>query len=82
TREEAIVPKARQGVEATEEGYRQGKFGLLDVLLSQRALFDTKKQLLDTFARHYAAKVEMERYTGQSPYVDADAASPIEGATP
>ncbi len=81
TLEESILPKARQAFEATEEGYRQGKFGLLDVLLSQRALFDTKKQLLDTFARHYAAKVEMERYTGQSPYVDADAASPIEGAT-
>ena len=81
TLDEEILPKAQQAFGATQEGYRQGKFGLLDVLLSQRALFDTKKELLDTFARHYGAKVELERYTGQSVYGEADATSPIEGAT-
>ena len=65
----------------TQEGYRQGKFGLIDVLLSQRALFDMKKELLETFARHYAAKVEMERYTGQSVLADSGVAGPTEEAT-
>jgi len=81
TLDEQILPKAQQAFEATQEGYRQGKFGLLDVLLSQRALFEAKKELLETYARHYGAKVEMERYTGHSAYVDTDVASPIEGAT-
>jgi cobalt-zinc-cadmium efflux system outer membrane protein len=81
TIEEEILPKAQQAFELTQEGYRQGKFGLLDVLLSQRALFDMKKELLDTFARHYEAKVEMERYTGQSVHADFGVASPIEEAT-
>lgn len=81
TLEEEILPKAQQAFELTQEGYRQGKFGLLDVLLSQRALFDMKKELLETFARHYEAKVEMERYTGQSVHADSSVASPIEEAT-
>ncbi len=82
TLDEQILPKAQQAFEATQEGYRQGKFGLLDVLLSQRALFEVKKELLETYARHYRAKVELERYTGHSAYVDTDVASPIEEATP
>jgi cobalt-zinc-cadmium efflux system outer membrane protein len=82
TLEEAILPKAQQAFEATQEGYRQGKFGLVDVLLSQRALFDAREELLETFARHHEAKVELERFTGQSVGVEADAASPIEEAKP
>ena len=78
--EETILPKAQQAFESTQEGYRQGKFGLVDVLLSQQALFDTKRELLDTFARHHGARLELERYTGQSIYLDADVVSPIEGA--
>ncbi len=77
-----MLPKAQQAFEATQEGYRQGKFGLVDVLLSQRALFDAREELLETFARHHEAKVELERFTGQSVGVEADAASPIEEAKP
>lgn len=81
TLNEQMLPKAQQAFEATQEGYRQGKFGLLDVLLSQRALFEAKKEQLEIYARHYRAKVKMERYTGYSVYVESDVLDPIMGAT-
>ncbi|NUM55216.1 MAG: TolC family protein [Candidatus Hydrogenedentes bacterium] len=81
TLEEVILPKAQDAFDATQEGYRQGKFGLVDVLLSQRALFDAKRELLETVGRHYDAKVEMERYTGQAVNDGVAPANPAEGVT-
>jgi cobalt-zinc-cadmium efflux system outer membrane protein len=61
-----VLPKAQEAFEATNEGYLQGKFGLLDVLFAQRSLFDARSQLLDAQSRYYQYLADVERLTGQS----------------
>ncbi|MCP4643892.1 MAG: TolC family protein [bacterium] len=60
-----ILPKAQDAFDRTEEGYRQGKFGYLDVLDVQRTLFDLRYRLLDAFASYHLAAVDVERLIGQ-----------------
>lgn len=64
TLREEIVPGARRVFEATSEGYRQGKFSLLDVLDAQRTLFEAKGQYIDALAAYHKAVAEVERLIG------------------
>lgn len=41
-----VLPAAQRAFEAATEGYRQGKFGYLEVLDAQRTLFDTRGRYL------------------------------------
>ena len=61
---EEIVPGARRVFEATSEGYRQGKFNLLDMLDAQRTLFEAKGQYIEALATYHKAVVEAERLIG------------------
>ena len=45
-----VVPTAQEAFDAVQEGYRAGKFGLLDVLIAQRALFDAQRQMTQSQA--------------------------------
>ena len=42
-----VVPAATEGFAAAEFGYRAGKFGLLELLDAQRALFEARQRQLD-----------------------------------
>jgi len=64
TLQEEIVPGARQVFEATSEGYRQGKFSLLDVLDAQRTLFEAQGQYIEALATYHKAVAEVERLIG------------------
>lgn len=60
-----VLPKAREVFDATNEGYRLGKFSLVEVLLSQHGLFDARARLLaaqSAYAQHW---VDLERLSGQ-----------------
>lgn len=59
-----VIPTAKEAFDAVQEGYRAGKFGLLDVLLAQRALFDAQRQLAQSQASFQQTIVEIERFTG------------------
>lgn len=62
--EGVLLPTAREAFEAVQEGYRQGKFGLIDVLQAERTLFDAERQLADARAEFQQTVVEIERITG------------------
>lgn len=60
-----VLPKAREAFDATNEGYRQGKFGLLEVLVAQRGLFEARSRMLDAQAAYAQQIVDIERLSGQ-----------------
>jgi len=59
-----LLPKATQTFEGVQEGYRQGKFALIDVLDAQRTLFDLRIQLLEETASYRLTLTELQRLTG------------------
>jgi cobalt-zinc-cadmium efflux system outer membrane protein len=59
-----VLPGAQRAFEATGEGYRQGKFTYLDVLDSQRTLFEVRAQYLDALEAYHKAVTELERIMG------------------
>ena len=59
-----VVPSALQIYEALNEGYRRGKFRLLDLLEARRSLAAAKLQYLDALVRLNAAKADLERLLG------------------
>lgn len=64
--EEGILPGARMAFDAVNEGYRIGKFGLLDVLDAQRTLFQARSQHLSVLVDYRIAVNDVERLTGES----------------
>lgn len=60
-----VLPKAREVFEANNEGYRQGKFGLLEVLVAQRGLFEARVRMLEAQAAYARHLVDIERLSGQ-----------------
>lgn len=61
---ETVVPTAKEAFDAVQEGYRAGKFGLLDVLVAQRSLFDAQRQMTQLQASFQKTVVDIERFTG------------------
>lgn len=59
-----IIPCATDTFEKTQEGYRQGKFGYLEVLEAERTLFDAREQYLDALTAYHTWRVRLERLTG------------------
>jgi cobalt-zinc-cadmium efflux system outer membrane protein len=59
-----VVPGAQRAFEAFREGYRQGKFGLLEVLDAQRTLFEAKGRYLEALTAYHQAGADMERLIG------------------
>jgi cobalt-zinc-cadmium efflux system outer membrane protein len=60
-----ILPGAQRAFDAASEGYRQGKFGLLDVLDAQRTLFEARGQYLEALTAYHQAVAEVERLIGE-----------------
>jgi outer membrane protein, heavy metal efflux system len=60
-----VLPAAQEAFDVATEGYRQGKFGFLDVLDAQRTLFDTKGQYLEALSAYHKAVAETERLIGE-----------------
>ncbi len=61
-----VLPGAQSAFDAENEGYREGKFGYLDVLDAQRTLFDAKGQYIEALARYHKAVATVERLIGES----------------
>jgi len=56
-----VLPGLRSAFEAAMEGYRQGKFGYLEVLDSQRTFFDARGRYLEALASYHKAVADVER---------------------
>lgn len=63
TLKEIVMPEAKEAFALARQGYRLGKFPYLDVLDSQRTLFEAKAQYYDALLRAHTAKAEVERLT-------------------
>lgn len=59
-----ILPEAQKAFEATQEGYKFGKFGLREVLESQKTWFEAQKQYIEALASYHKANVDVEGLTG------------------
>lgn len=60
----AVLPGSQQAFEAVTEGYRLGKFGLLDVLDAQRTLIGAESQYLRALSSYHSAVANVERLIG------------------
>ena len=59
-----VLPGAQSAFEATSEGFRQGKFGYLDVLDAQRTLFEATGRYVEALAVYHKAVADTERLVG------------------
>lgn len=64
TLQQEVRPGAQNAFDATDQGYRLGKFGFLDVLDAQRTLFGVKAQSLRAMADYHTAVAAVERLIG------------------
>jgi len=60
-----VLPGAQSAFEAFSEGYRQGKFGFLDVLDAQRTLFEARGRYIEALTAYHQAVADMERLIGE-----------------
>ncbi len=63
--EATVLPGAQSAFSAVEEGYRLGKFGILDVLDAQRTLAGARSQRLRALSEFHQAKARVERLIGR-----------------
>ena len=61
-----VMSGAQSAFDAVREGYREGKFGYLDLLDAQRSLFDAKGQYIEALAGYHKAVATIERLIGDS----------------
>jgi cobalt-zinc-cadmium efflux system outer membrane protein len=68
-----VVPATNAAFSATEKGYSEGKFGFLNVLDAQRALFEARSLLLDSREEFAITRTGLERLIGRtaSPRTDS-----------
>jgi cobalt-zinc-cadmium efflux system outer membrane protein len=59
-----LLPGAQQAFDAAQTGYREGKFGHLEVLDTQRTLSEAKARYLNVLADYQRAAADVERLTG------------------
>ncbi|MEN6437787.1 MAG: TolC family protein [Syntrophobacter sp.] len=60
-----VLPAAQRAFVAAGEGYREGKFDFLELLDSQRTLFEAKGKYIQSLSAYHKAKADVERLVGQ-----------------
>ena len=60
-----VLPPAQSAFDKTRAGYAEGKFDLLNVLDAQRALFETRRDLVNARAGYEKARVMVEALIGR-----------------
>ena len=59
-----VIPALQSAYDAVQEGYRYGKFGQIDVLDAQRALFESRNRYVDAHGAFLRALADIERLAG------------------
>ena len=60
-----VMPAATGALTAVETGYREGKFGFIDVIAAQRTFFEASSLLLDSLEEYALTRTELERLLGR-----------------
>lgn len=63
---------AQEAARIARIGYREGKFGQLDLLDAERTLSDTRTAAIDALAAYHDAQARLERLTTPAPTVTED----------
>ncbi len=61
---DGLLPAAQKAFDAAQTGYRQGKYGHLEVLDTQRTLNEARTRYLEVLAGYHKAAADVERLTG------------------
>ncbi len=64
TLRDSVLPALQSAYDAVHEGYSYGKLGYLDVLDTQRTLFESKVKYVETLAAYQKSKADVQRLTG------------------
>jgi len=64
TLKSAVLPGAQSAFDAATEGFRQGKFGYLEVLDAQRTLFEARGRYVEALGAYHKAVADTERLIG------------------
>lgn len=64
TLRERLIPDSERAAHVLEEGYRRGRFGVLDVLNSEADLFRQRVRYLDALVRYQQGYADLERLIG------------------
>lgn len=72
--QEELLPTAQQILTLADEGYRSGRFALLDLLNAQKSLIELQRLLVSEAATYHLHVIEIERLLG-APIHDAEASS-------
>ena len=65
------LPSAEQAARFATLGYGEGRFSFLEVLDAQRALSDTRAQLVEAIQAFHALRAQVQRLRGDLPAVSA-----------
>lgn len=60
-----VLKTALQSFEFAEEGYKEGKFEYLDMLDSQRTLFDVREKYIQSLVNYHKSRADIEYLTSQ-----------------
>ncbi len=71
--QEAALPEATQAERLTEEGYQTGRLSLLELTVARQSRLAVRQQAVTTAATYHQLFLEIERLTGQSMAVKAEA---------
>jgi len=63
---ESVIPQAERAFDGVETGYLRGLFRYVDVLESQRTLFELRDNELVALGSYHRAVAELERLTGEA----------------
>jgi outer membrane protein, heavy metal efflux system len=63
--QDQILPAAETAFQGTLTGYKQGKFGYLNVLDAQRTQFEVKKQYIEAQLDYHKARADLEQLVGR-----------------
>lgn len=66
--DEKVLPAAIASYQASEQGFREGKYDLLNVLDAQRSLIETRLNIINTQAEFHKAKAVIEALIGRDLY--------------
>jgi len=64
TLSQRIIPEAEHAADDYEQGYRRGRFSLLELNEAQRILLEARLEAVMTAANYHLFRIEIERLTG------------------
>ena len=65
-----MLASAAEAARIARIGYREGKFGQLDLLDAERTLSETRTAAIDALATYHDAKARLERLVAAAPSLE------------